>query len=95
MWSVLNLPPISMEIQHTGNQLFLKRAVNYCLQALKRYKVNPIILIVCVDTLHSDTVQYATASRFPGGYTFSSYPWTADCIILSKVDLGEGNKDTP
>jgi len=35
------------------------------------------------------------ASRFPGGYAFPSEPWAADCIILSKESLGEGNIDTP
>lgn len=66
--SVLNLPPIIVEIQYTVNQLFMKRAVNYSLQAFKRYKVDPIILIVCVNTLHSYVVQRTMASRFPGGY---------------------------
>ncbi|KAI8642325.1 hypothetical protein BD408DRAFT_416623 [Parasitella parasitica] len=73
----------------------MKRAVNYCLQAFKRYKVDPIILIVCVNTLHSYVVQRTMASRFPGGYAFPSEPWAADCIILSKESLGEGNIDTP
>ncbi|KAI8368619.1 hypothetical protein EDC96DRAFT_504996 [Choanephora cucurbitarum] len=85
--SVLNLPPIIVETQHTVNQLFMKRAVNYCLQAFKRYKVDPIILIVCVNTLHSYVVQSTMASRFPDGYV--------DCIILSKESLGVGNIDTP
>ncbi|KAL9536564.1 hypothetical protein MBANPS3_012560, partial [Mucor bainieri] len=93
--SVLNLPPIIVEIQYTVNQLFMKRAVNYCLQAFKRYKVDPIILIVCVNTLHSYVIQRTMASRFPGGYAFPSEPWAADCIILSKESLGEGDIDTP
>lgn len=57
--------------------------------------MDPIILIVSVDTLHSDVVQHTTASCFPGGCAFPSYPWAADCSILSKEILGEGNIDTP
>ncbi|EPB87867.1 hypothetical protein HMPREF1544_05396 [Mucor circinelloides 1006PhL] len=60
--SVLNLPPIIVEIQHT------------------------VIMLFNVQTM---------ASRFPGGYAFPSEPWAADCIILSKESLGEGNIDTP
>ncbi|CEP14833.1 hypothetical protein, partial, partial [Parasitella parasitica] len=39
--------------------------------------------------------QRTMASRFPGGYAFPSEPWAADCIILSKESLGEGDIDTP
>lgn len=75
---------IIVEFQHAINQMFLKRIVNYCLQSFKRYKVNPVILIACVDTLHTDAAQHTTASRFPGGYAFPSYRGAADCIIISK-----------
>lgn len=52
----LNLPPIIVQIQHTVDQFFMKRVVNYCLKAYKRYKVDPIILIICIDTLHNYVV---------------------------------------
>jgi hypothetical protein len=44
-----NLPPIIIEVQHTINKAFMKRTVNYCLQASTRYQNDPIILIICVD----------------------------------------------
>lgn len=73
-----------MEFQHTIKQLLLKRTVSYCLQAIKKYKVSPVILIACVDTLHTDAAQHTTASRFSGGYAFPSYPGAADCTSILK-----------
>lgn len=39
--------------------------------------------------------QRTTASCFPGGYTFPSETWAADCIILSKESIDGGNLSTP
>lgn len=77
----LPLPPIIVEIQHTVNHLFMKRAVNYCLQAYKRYKMDPVLLVICVDTLHNDVSQRVAASRFPDCDSFPCYPWAQNCII--------------
>lgn len=82
--SALDLATIIVEFQHTIDQLFLKRIVNYCLQAFKRYKINPAILAACVDTLHTDAAHHTTASRFSGGYVFPSYRGAADCTVISK-----------
>ncbi|KAG2207752.1 hypothetical protein INT47_011872 [Mucor saturninus] len=45
-----NLPPIILEIQHTGNLAFMKMAVNYRIQASNRYDIDPVILIICVES---------------------------------------------
>lgn len=86
-----------MEFQHTIKQLLLKRTVSYCLQAIKKYKVSPVILIACVDTLHTDAAQHTTASRFSGGYAFPSYPGAADCtsILKKKKKSLDGDFDIP
>lgn len=72
-----------------------KRTVNYCLQALKDTRVESIILIICIYPLQSCVVQRPTISRFLGGYNFLSAPWAADCIILSKENIGDINVGTP
>lgn len=66
MWSWKQNPHflISHRLLWKSSTLFLKRATNYCLQAFKRNKVDPIILIVCVDALHSDVAQRKTATSF-------------------------------
>lgn len=52
--SSVDLPPIIVEIQHTVNNNFLKRAVGYCLQASSRFGVNPVLLIICVGKLNQE-----------------------------------------
>ena len=41
-----DLLPLILEIQHTVDLAFMKRAVNYCLQASTRYDIEPIILTI-------------------------------------------------
>lgn len=51
--SDLGLSPIIVEIQQKVDKAFMKRVIGYCLQAFKKYNIDPIILIICVDTLDS------------------------------------------
>jgi hypothetical protein len=42
------LRPIIIEFQKTVDAKFMKRAVNYCLQASQRYGIDPILFIICI-----------------------------------------------
>ncbi|ORE08767.1 hypothetical protein BCV72DRAFT_203011, partial [Rhizopus microsporus var. microsporus] len=44
-------PLIIIEHQRTVDKEFMKRAIGYCLQASKRFGADPIILIVCVESV--------------------------------------------
>ncbi|KAI7907605.1 uncharacterized protein BX663DRAFT_491428 [Cokeromyces recurvatus] len=91
----LGLPPIIIEIQQMVDKAFMKRAVGYCLQASKRYNVDPIILIICVNSLDSYVASRIVASDVYGGYDFLCDPWAANCIVLSKESLNKDNVSSP
>lgn len=89
-------PPIIIEIQHNVNHQSFKRAINYCLQAYKRYKVEPTLLVLCIETLNPEIAQLATANRFPGSFAFPAHLWAANCAIVCKESLAAGcNVDVP
>lgn len=50
-------PPNIIEFQRTVDKTFMKRAIGYCLQATKRFECDPILLIVCVETLWKSIFQ--------------------------------------
>jgi hypothetical protein len=85
---------LDLQIQHTADQLFMKRAIGYCIQAFNRIKMGLIIVIIYVSILDSYVGQHTMANRFPCGHDFPSESWAIDCITLSKDSLGEGNTDT-
>ncbi|OBZ80955.1 hypothetical protein A0J61_10996 [Choanephora cucurbitarum] len=82
--SVLNLPPIIIEIQHTVNRLFMKRVINYSLEAFNRHKLNPIVLIICTDTLSDSVAKEVKTRDIPACYDFPSTGWASDCLIVCK-----------
>ncbi|KAI8083844.1 hypothetical protein BDF21DRAFT_398054 [Thamnidium elegans] len=78
----LSLSLIIVEIKHTVNKKFLRRCINYCLQAISRYDVEPILLIICVDTVHQDIKDNLVYSYPPGALSYLSKPWASDCFIM-------------
>ncbi|KAG1294649.1 hypothetical protein G6F66_005022 [Rhizopus arrhizus] len=91
--SDLGLPPIIVEIQQTVDKAFMKRSIGYCLQAFKKYNIDPIILIICVNNPDSYIASRTVTSRISGRYDFPCEPWAADCVILSKESLDKDNVD--
>lgn len=83
----LDLSPIVIEFQHSVNKIFMKRATLYALEAYKRYQVEPIVLIVCMNTLSSDINQLTQPSRVLGCCSYPCHSWAADCLIMSKPSL--------
>ncbi|KAG2201846.1 hypothetical protein INT47_004403 [Mucor saturninus] len=79
--SVLNLPPIIIEVQHTVNSLFMKRVINYSLEAFNRHKMDPIVLIICTDTLSDSVAKDVKTSDIPACYDFPSTGWACNCLI--------------
>lgn len=45
------LPPIITDFQQNVNNNFMKRAVGYCIQADKRFEVDSILLVICINSL--------------------------------------------
>ncbi|CAO3633147.1 unnamed protein product [Mucor hiemalis] len=83
-----DLPPLIVDIQHTVNKAFMKRAISYCLQAFTRYHKEPTILIICVEKLNQDNI-HVKLSKLPGVFSYFSEPWAEHCYIISK----ESTKD--
>lgn len=81
-----DLPPLIVEIQHTINIAFMKRAVNYCLQAFIRYHNDPITLIICVEKLNQDTNKHVKLSKLLGALYFSQ-SWAEHCYIISEESI--------
>ncbi|GAA5813688.1 hypothetical protein MFLAVUS_007174 [Mucor flavus] len=76
-------PPIVVEFRYTVNEEFMRRVTDYGLEASKRYKRSPIILIVCVNTMSSGIDQrILPASRIPSSCTVPSQSWASECLIL-------------
>ncbi|KAI9243421.1 hypothetical protein BY458DRAFT_561218 [Sporodiniella umbellata] len=59
-----DFPPLIVENRHIINKAFIKRAVNCCLKAFKRYHSDPIILIICVEKLNRDST-HVKLSKLP------------------------------
>lgn len=89
-----DLPPLIMEVQHTINKAFMKRAVNYCLQASTIYHNDPIILIICVEKLNQDTHKHVKLSKIPGVFSYFSQTWAEHCYIISEESIKD-NLSTP
>ncbi|KAI9273213.1 hypothetical protein EDC94DRAFT_644492 [Helicostylum pulchrum] len=94
--SVLDLPPIIIEIQPTVNSLFIKRAINYSLESFNRHKLDPIVLIICTDTLSSDSVaKDVKTSDIPACYDFPSTGWACNCLIVCERRVPEYTDTMP
>ncbi|GAA5816547.1 hypothetical protein MFLAVUS_010077 [Mucor flavus] len=83
----LDLLPIVIEFQHTVNFRFIKRTINYCLKAYDRYHIEPICLIVCIDTLAGDCYEQTMQSSVTGCRSFPCIAWASRCLILSQASL--------
>ncbi|ORE06339.1 hypothetical protein BCV72DRAFT_329034 [Rhizopus microsporus var. microsporus] len=59
-----NISSIIIEFQHRVDDLFLKRVVSYCLEAYERYCKEPILLIVCIETLSDGVYDETTKPCF-------------------------------
>lgn len=81
-----DFPLLIVEIQHTVNKAFMKRAVSYCLQAFARYHKDPIILIICVEKLNQDAI-HVKPSKLSGVFSYFSEPWAEHCYIISKESI--------
>jgi hypothetical protein len=86
---ILDLPPIVVEIQHTVDSLFIKKVVNYSLEAFERHKLDPIVLIICTDTLSDCVAKDVKTSDFPACYDFPSTGWACNCLIVCKARVQE------
>ncbi|KAG1135549.1 hypothetical protein G6F37_012518 [Rhizopus arrhizus] len=90
-----NLSPIIIEFQHRVDELFLKRAVNYCLEAYERYKKEPILLMICIETLSDGIYSETKLSRVPGCVIHPSRGWASQCFILCQAGLSNYSIDVP
>jgi hypothetical protein len=68
------LPHIIIEVQQQVDIMFMRRAISYALQGYKRYQVDPIALIFCVEKLAADVKEMTTTSRIKGAYSFPCQP---------------------
>ncbi|KAI9487092.1 MAG: hypothetical protein EXX96DRAFT_605102 [Benjaminiella poitrasii] len=50
-------PSIIIEFQRAVDKAFMKRAIGYCLQASKRFDTEPVILIVCIESVEVSVIE--------------------------------------
>ncbi|KAI8988754.1 hypothetical protein BDB01DRAFT_783052 [Pilobolus umbonatus] len=84
----MDLPPIIIEIQHTVNKQFMRKAVGCCLQANLNFDVEPVLLVLCSGPskeIKDDTVD----SRLPGVFSYFCKPWAAECFILCQDSVSQ------
>ncbi|KAI9260505.1 hypothetical protein BDA99DRAFT_423365, partial [Phascolomyces articulosus] len=84
----LSLPPIIIEIQHSVDTSFMKRAIDYFLQAFDRYKNDPILLVICPNRVSSNVLE-----NKPLVYSFPCNFWAKECLIINKESV-EVNETT-
>jgi hypothetical protein len=84
----VDLPPITIEFQQSVNSIFIKRAIEYSLQAYKRYQVDSIILIICMNNLSSDAESLTKPTNILGCPSYPSHGWARKCLLISKTTLG-------
>ena len=89
--SSLDLLPIILEIQYNDNMRFMRRAVDYCLQAFSSYSVESILLIICVRTVHQEIKDDVADSRFSSIYSYFCKPWAAECLIMCQDSLTQNS----
>ncbi|CDH60555.1 predicted protein [Lichtheimia corymbifera JMRC:FSU:9682] len=77
-----SLPAIIVEVQHDVNADFMTRAIQYCIQAYKKYKRLPIIIIFNTE---STTIQLPESSRSPTmcGHILPSTFWATRAILIN------------
>ncbi|KAI8640756.1 hypothetical protein BD408DRAFT_469297 [Parasitella parasitica] len=62
----------------------MKRVINYSLEAFNRHKLDPIVLIICTDTLSDSVAKEVKTSAIPACYDFPSAGWACNCLIVCK-----------
>ena len=87
-WLSSGLPLIIEEFQHYVGKKFMKRAIIYYTQAFNKYGVDPILIVVGINSSSLDITQLAKRSRAQGCYSFLCAMWASECIILchSSID---------
>ncbi|KAI8076098.1 hypothetical protein BDF21DRAFT_494853 [Thamnidium elegans] len=63
--------PIVIEFQQSVNNTFMKRIIKYALQAYQRYQIDPIIFIICMNSVSNDIESLTEPSHILG---CRSYP---------------------
>ncbi|KAI8890609.1 hypothetical protein K501DRAFT_167857 [Backusella circina FSU 941] len=84
-----SLPPIIVEFQHRVDKKFMKRAITYCIQASDRYGMDPILVVVSINSLSLDVTQLAKQSRVQGCYSLPCDVWASECFILCRSSIDE------
>lgn len=65
----------------------MKRVIQYVLQAYQRYQIDPIILIICINSLSSDIESLTEPSHILGCRSYPCHSWAGKCLIISKTTL--------
>ncbi|KAG2231689.1 hypothetical protein INT48_000429 [Thamnidium elegans] len=77
--------PIVIEFQQSVNNTFMKRVIKYALQAYQRYQIDPIIFIICMNSVSNDIESLTEPSHILG---CRSYPCPQlGCLIGNQVHL--------
>jgi hypothetical protein len=89
------LPPIIIEFQQNVDNIFMKRAVGYCIQADKRFEVDSILLVVCINSL-CVTMQnnLANCGNLPC-YAVPCDYWADHCYIVDKSSIKNYTANDP
>ncbi|KAI7846977.1 hypothetical protein BDC45DRAFT_542349 [Circinella umbellata] len=90
-----SLPPIIIEFQQNVNNKFMKQAVGYCIQADKRFEVDPILLVICINSLcimmknNLNNCNNLTCNAAPYEY------WVDRCYIVDENSIKNHTASNP
>lgn len=77
------LLPIIIEVQHTVNLSFIKRAIKYCTLAFKRQNTLPTIVIFCINDTSGLPANVIRSSTVPGGVEIHCALWAEKCVLVN------------
>jgi hypothetical protein len=90
-----DLPPIIVEFQHRVDKDFMKRAITYCIQASDRYGIDPILVVVGINSLSLEILKVVKQSRVEGCYSFPCEVWAFKCIIFCNSSIDDCSLSVP
>lgn len=82
-------------MQNRVGNLFIKRLINYSLQAFERYEVDPTVLVICTNAVSDRVAGVVETSDVSACDTFPSTGWASRCLIAFRRRVQEHVDNTP
>ncbi|ORX45502.1 hypothetical protein DM01DRAFT_1266273, partial [Hesseltinella vesiculosa] len=82
------ISPVILEIQNVVNKGFMASAIQYCLNAYRRFNTYPILVINCIEKIASKALaDEFTPTDKPFCLQTPCTHWAKNCFFLSKNNI--------